>query len=28
LESIKEYTQVKSIWIELSGETRDPFKLG
>jgi aldehyde dehydrogenase (NAD+) len=28
LESIREYTQVKSIWIELSGETRDPFKLG
>jgi hypothetical protein len=25
---IREYTQVKSIWIELSGETRDPFKLG
>jgi (Z)-2-((N-methylformamido)methylene)-5-hydroxybutyrolactone dehydrogenase len=28
LESIKEYTQVKSIWIELSGQTRDPFRLG
>lgn len=28
LESIKEYTQVKSVWVELSGETRDPFKLG
>ena len=28
LESLKEYTQVKSVWVELSGETRDPFKLG
>jgi (Z)-2-((N-methylformamido)methylene)-5-hydroxybutyrolactone dehydrogenase len=28
LESIKEYTQVKSVWIELSGQTRDPFRLG
>jgi aldehyde dehydrogenase (NAD+) len=28
LESINEYTQVKSVWIELSGETRDPFRLG
>jgi acyl-CoA reductase-like NAD-dependent aldehyde dehydrogenase len=28
LESIKEYTQLKSVWVELSGETRDPFKLG
>jgi (Z)-2-((N-methylformamido)methylene)-5-hydroxybutyrolactone dehydrogenase len=28
LESIKEYTQVKSVWVELSGQTRDPFKMG
>lgn len=28
LESLKEYTQMKSVWVELSGETRDPFKLG
>lgn len=28
LESLNEYTQVKSVWIELSGQTRDPFKLG
>jgi (Z)-2-((N-methylformamido)methylene)-5-hydroxybutyrolactone dehydrogenase len=28
LESINEYTQVKSVWVELSGETRDPFRLG
>jgi aldehyde dehydrogenase (NAD+) len=28
LESIREYTNVKSVWVELSGQTRDPFKLG
>src|SRR5215204_790935 len=28
LESIREYTQVKSVWIELSGQTRDPCRLG
>ena len=28
LEAVKEYTQVKSVWVELSGQTRDPFKLG
>jgi acyl-CoA reductase-like NAD-dependent aldehyde dehydrogenase len=28
LESINEYTQVKSVWVELSGQTRDPFTLG
>jgi hypothetical protein len=28
LESLKEYTQLKSVWIELSGQTRDPFTLG
>lgn len=28
LESLKDYTQVKSVWVELSGQTRDPFQLG
>ena len=28
LESLKEYTQLKTIWVELTGEIRDPFKLG
>jgi (Z)-2-((N-methylformamido)methylene)-5-hydroxybutyrolactone dehydrogenase len=28
LESLREYTEVKSVWVELSGQTRDPFKLG
>jgi aldehyde dehydrogenase (NAD+) len=28
LESIHEYTEVKTVWLELSGQTRDPFKVG
>ena len=28
MDSIHEYTEVKSIWVELTGATRDPFKLG
>jgi acyl-CoA reductase-like NAD-dependent aldehyde dehydrogenase len=28
LEALKEYTQVKSVWVELQGLTRDPFKVG
>jgi aldehyde dehydrogenase (NAD+) len=28
LESVREYTQTKAVWVELSGQTRDPFKLG
>ena len=28
LETMREYTQVKSVWVELSGQTRDPFSLG
>lgn len=28
MEALKEFTQVKSIWIETSGATRDPFKVG
>ena len=27
-EAIREYTQTKSVWVELSGATRDPFRLG
>ncbi len=27
LESLKEYTQLKTVWVEFSGEIRDPFKL-
>lgn len=27
-EAIREFTQVKSIWVELSGQKRDPFVLG
>jgi aldehyde dehydrogenase (NAD+) len=28
IDSVKEYTVTKAVWIELSGLTRDPFKLG
>ena len=28
MEAINDYTEVKSIWVELTGATRDPFKLG
>jgi aldehyde dehydrogenase (NAD+) len=28
LASIDEYTQVKAVWVELSGQTRDPFTVG
>ena len=28
LESVYEYTQTKTVWIELSGKTHDPFTLG
>jgi aldehyde dehydrogenase (NAD+) len=28
LETLHEYTQLKTVWVELSGEVRDPFKLG
>lgn len=28
LEAIHDFTQVKSVWVELSGATRDPFRLG
>jgi aldehyde dehydrogenase (NAD+) len=28
LEAIREYTETKAIWVELTGATRDPFTLG
>lgn len=28
LDSIDEYTETKSVWVELSGNTRDPFTMG
>ncbi|MEM1942604.1 MAG: aldehyde dehydrogenase [Nitrososphaerota archaeon] len=28
VEAIREFTQVKSVWVELSGQRRDPFILG
>ncbi|MEA2361355.1 MAG: (Z)-2-((N-methylformamido)methylene)-5-hydroxybutyrolactone dehydrogenase [Thermoleophilaceae bacterium] len=28
LDAIREYTETKTIWVELTGQTRDPFTLG
>jgi (Z)-2-((N-methylformamido)methylene)-5-hydroxybutyrolactone dehydrogenase len=28
LAALEEYTETKTVWVELSGATRDPFKLG
>lgn len=28
LESVNEFTETKAVWVELSGNTRDPFTLG
>ncbi|MFF1255103.1 aldehyde dehydrogenase [Pseudarthrobacter sp. NPDC058329] len=28
IEAINDYTETKSVWVELTGGTRDPFKLG
>ena len=28
VEALKEYTETKSVWVELTGATRDPFTLG
>ena len=28
IEVLNEYTQVKAVWVETSGKSRDPFKLG
>jgi aldehyde dehydrogenase (NAD+) len=27
-DAIRDYTETKAVWIELSGLTRDPFTLG
>ena len=28
LETLSEYLRTKAVWVELSGQSRDPFKLG
>ena len=28
LDAIREYTETKTVWVELGGATRDPFRLG
>jgi (Z)-2-((N-methylformamido)methylene)-5-hydroxybutyrolactone dehydrogenase len=28
IDAIKDFTETKAVWVELSGETRDPFTLG
>jgi aldehyde dehydrogenase (NAD+) len=28
IDAVREYTETKAVWIELTGETRDPFTLG
>jgi aldehyde dehydrogenase (NAD+) len=28
LTALDEYTELKTVWIELTGATRDPFQLG
>lgn len=28
VDAVREYTETKAIWVELSGQTRDPFTLG
>jgi (Z)-2-((N-methylformamido)methylene)-5-hydroxybutyrolactone dehydrogenase len=28
IDAVREYTQTKAIWVELTGGTRDPFTLG
>ena len=28
LEAVREYTETKAVWVELTGATRDPFTLG
>jgi aldehyde dehydrogenase (NAD+) len=27
-DAVREYTVTKAVWVELSGQTRDPFVLG
>jgi aldehyde dehydrogenase (NAD+) len=28
IDAVREFTETKAVWLELTGETRDPFKLG
>ena len=28
LDAVKAYTETKTVWIELTGATRDPFRMG
>jgi aldehyde dehydrogenase (NAD+) len=28
LESLREFTETKTVWLELAGQARDPFRLG
>jgi aldehyde dehydrogenase (NAD+) len=28
VDAIREYTETKAVWVELTGATRDPFTLG
>ena len=28
VDTLREYTETKTVWVELGGATRDPFKLG
>ncbi len=28
LEGLRQFLHTKSVWVEMSGATRDPFKLG
>ena len=28
LQAVDEYTETKSVWVELSGQSRDPFTMG
>jgi aldehyde dehydrogenase (NAD+) len=28
VDAVRDYTETKSVWVELTGATRDPFTLG
>jgi aldehyde dehydrogenase (NAD+) len=28
LDAIREFTETKTVWVELTGATRDPFTIG
>ena len=28
IDAVKQYTETKSVWVELTGATRDPFSIG